>query len=187
MSDILKGIPVRTEQDTHERVQVKVIDFTDPTRGQTVDADGAAKVLVTGKDSAGVNRTALMSTTGQTHVIIDDKDADETPVTDSNTSTAVAVGLNSTHTYLVPAGKTLLLKKIAAAASGRGRFEVKTGVVGSEVTKMVRFGSVANPNTDFDFSSEPIRVTAGQNVLVVKTNTDLAAQDMYSHIIGTLI
>lgn len=186
MSDIKVGLPVRTEQDADERVQIKIVDKTTVSQQMEVDTDNAAKVRMTGRDLGGTNRTALMSTTGQQHVIIDDNDADETPVCDYNTGSAVAAAASSTHTYTVPGGKTLLLKGIIASASARSKIEIKTGAAASETTKAVNFGTSATPSMYVPFV-EPIRVSATQNVLVVRTNTDNQAQDLYSTVVGTLI
>lgn len=186
MSDIARGLPVRTEGDASEKLQSRIIDRTTDGQGLEVDSDNAAKTRMTGRDSGGVNRTVLTSTTGQVHVVVDDNDADETPVGDYDTSSAIAAAASDTHTYTVPGGKTLLLMGVYASASGRHKVEIKAGVAASETTRAVGFGSVANPNVYIPFD-EPIRVTTGQNVLVVRTNTDNQAQDVYSTIVGTLI
>ena len=102
---------------------------------------------------------------------------------DFKQASSIAVNSADTHTYTVTTGKTLYLKQIVTSASDRTRIEIKTGASGSETTKMVAFGRVANPNVDISFSI-PIVVAASENVLVVITNRGRSAQDVYSTIIG---
>lgn len=66
MADYDSGLPIRTQADgTDERVHVKVVDGTNPAVNQMqVDADKAAKVLATGHDPGGVNRTVRLSEIG---------------------------------------------------------------------------------------------------------------------------
>lgn len=40
MSDINSSLPVRTEADADQRLQTKIVDYTTPTQGATVDASG---------------------------------------------------------------------------------------------------------------------------------------------------
>jgi hypothetical protein len=66
MSDYPSSLPVRTEADADERLQSKIIDFTSPANGMTVDADGNAHTEVHGNradDSADVALT--LSETGR--------------------------------------------------------------------------------------------------------------------------
>jgi hypothetical protein len=98
----------------------------------------------------------------------------------------VAKTLFDTHTYPVTGGKTLLLKQVIATASGKAKFEVKVGLPGFEATKFVGFTSSSDNNMNYTFS-QPIEVAGASNVLVVRTNMDNAAMDLYSTIIGVEI
>ena len=40
MSDVKSSLPVRTEGDLQEKLQTKIVDFTNPAQGATVDAAG---------------------------------------------------------------------------------------------------------------------------------------------------
>lgn len=187
MSDYPQGLPVRSEADgTDNRVQVKIVDGSTPSQKATVDTDNALKVLATGHDGSNVNRPLLTSTTGQLHVLVDSTNADISKVLNYNTASAVASLGTSNHTYTVTVGKTLSLSRVICSASARAKWELKTGPAGSETTKAVLFTSVATQNAEFkfDLDQESIEVAATNNVLLVRTNEDNQAQDMYSTIIG---
>lgn len=65
MPDYPSGLPIRTEADgTDERVHVKIVDGTVPTRRMVVDTDGNAHVEVHGNDPAGTDRVFRTSETG---------------------------------------------------------------------------------------------------------------------------
>ncbi|MHA1827060.1 MAG: hypothetical protein ACTSX6_00280 [Candidatus Heimdallarchaeaceae archaeon] len=100
---------------------------------------------------------------------------------DYNTATAVAAGSSDTHTYTNSTGSTIHLEKVFASASGAMKIEVKTGTAGSETTKAVAFTTSAMPYVEINFPSE-IDVANGDNILVVRTNRDKAAMDVYSFI-----
>jgi hypothetical protein len=63
--DYPSSLPVRTEVDADERLQSKVVDYTDPTRGQTVDTDGNAHVEMHGNNPAGGDETLALSELGR--------------------------------------------------------------------------------------------------------------------------
>jgi len=251
MSDYNSSLPVRTQADVDERLQSKIVDFTNPALGMEVDADGNAQAKMHGSDPASADRVIRVSELGAVSVdgvyhatnntlpsasgmIAHTRDAapDETdqtkritaisngtvhamdvslhdsagaainagnplPVSFSetlgdevhayNTSAAVAANASVQHEYTVTALKTLNLKQILAAASGKMKAEVKveTGVAaGTYNTKAVRFNSTANPLAD-TLLSVPLVVLAGVKVRITLTNLDNQAQDLYSTIIGT--
>lgn len=65
MADQNLALPVRSEADgTDARVQVKIVDFTTPTQGATVDTDRNVHVEVHGNDPAAVDRVVRTSETG---------------------------------------------------------------------------------------------------------------------------
>lgn len=110
-------------------------------------------------------------------------------VNDHDLGVNIVIGATSTHTYTVPASKILYLTQIEASASGRMKIEVRveTGVATNTfVTKFVQFNSTANPNCSIELKS-PITVQAGVRVQVLRTNRDLALQDVYSTISGQLV
>lgn len=110
-------------------------------------------------------------------------------VNDYNTSADVAVDAPDNHDYEVPALKTLYLKKISAAASGRARYEFQiedSAGAGTFTTREVKFGTASNPNVEFNLADAPIEVATGVIVRVIRTNTDKEEQDVYSTIKGYL-
>jgi hypothetical protein len=65
MADYNSGLPVRSEADgTDERLHVKVVDGTTPSRRMTVDADLNAHVEMHGNDPAGTDRVVRTSEAG---------------------------------------------------------------------------------------------------------------------------
>jgi len=96
---------------------------------------------------------------------------------------AVAKNASDTHTYTVTSGKTLVLQKIAASASGKIKVVIKIGTIGAEVNKVVLFNSTANSNVEYAFSN-PQQIPDTDDVLVVITNLDNQAQNVYSSIEG---
>lgn len=64
MADYNSALPVRTEGDAQEKLQTKIVDFTTPTQGQTVDTDGNAYVQVHGDNPSGGNEVLRLSELG---------------------------------------------------------------------------------------------------------------------------
>lgn len=65
MSDQALALPVRTEGDPDQRIQSKIVDFTNPSVGQIVDSDGNSHVEAHGNDPAGVDRALLLTEEGR--------------------------------------------------------------------------------------------------------------------------
>jgi len=102
-----------------------------------------------------------------------------TGILDYNTAAAVAKDATSSHTYTVTAAKTFRGLKFWASASGKMKVEVQI----AGVSKFVGFNSTANPNIEIDLKSE-IEVAAAATVVIIRTNLDNGAQDLYSTIQG---
>lgn len=64
MADIRKGLPVRSEQDPDQKVQVKIVDFTTPAQGAIVDTDSNLHVEIHGDDPGGTDRVIRTSEEG---------------------------------------------------------------------------------------------------------------------------
>lgn len=64
MADYNSSLPVRTQSDADERLQSKIIDFTTPTQGMVVDADGNAHIEVHGNNPSGSDEILLLSELG---------------------------------------------------------------------------------------------------------------------------
>lgn len=64
MADYNSSLPIRTEGDTHEKVQSKIVDFADPTKGQVVDVDGNAHVEMHGNDPTSSDQVLRLSEQG---------------------------------------------------------------------------------------------------------------------------
>jgi hypothetical protein len=113
---------------------------------------------------------------GSINVVVSDGTVG-TSVIDYNTSASVAAGGTSTHTYT--ATSTFFLRQIEAAASGKMKIEVQI----NGATKFVQFNSTANPNMSIQIDN-PLQITTGQTITVIRTNKDNQPQDVYSTVVG---
>jgi len=64
MSDYNSSLPVRTEGDLQEKLQSKIVDFIDPTKGAEVDSDKNLHVELHGNDPYGVDQVLITSERG---------------------------------------------------------------------------------------------------------------------------
>lgn len=109
MSDQNTALPVRTEGDLQQKLQSKIVDFTDPTKGQIVDSDGNAHAEMHGNDAAGVDR--VIKTNEEGNIALDgDYDAS----TNTNPS---SVGLVAHDRHATP-GAAQQNKRITAVQNG---------------------------------------------------------------------
>lgn len=64
MADYNSSLPVRTEGDAQEKIQSKIVDYTNPSIGQIVDADGNSHVEMHGNDPASLDQVLRLSEQG---------------------------------------------------------------------------------------------------------------------------
>lgn len=64
MADYNSSLPVRTEADADERIQSKLVDYTTPTQGATIDADGNLHIELHGNDPAGTDVVVKLAEDG---------------------------------------------------------------------------------------------------------------------------
>jgi hypothetical protein len=84
---------------------------------------------------------------------------------------ALWAGESATHTLLSNvSGKSLRLRSVICSSTGNGRFEIKIGSSGSEVTTHVVYTSEAQPTLEIEFFGRS--VAEGQQVIIVKTGQD---------------
>lgn len=186
MADIPSALPVRSEADgADERVQVKIVDSTNPgTQQGVVDANNDFHVLAKGHDSGGASIPILVDATGQVFVIV--SEAAGTEIADYKSATVLAAASDN-HDYTVPATKTLQLRGIWATGSGKIKIEVLVGPLLTLVAKFAGFNSTATPNIWIPLANGvDIDVPAGDIVRVIVTNRDNQPQDVYSTILGQL-
>lgn len=69
MSDYDSSLPVRTEADADERLQSKLVDYTTPTQGATIDAQGNVHVEVHGDNPSAGDEILRLSELG--HATLD--------------------------------------------------------------------------------------------------------------------
>jgi len=160
-------------------------EITDGANEVEVAVDGAAAktkgIQVLGTD--GVN-AQIISTDSNGYVNVNVvSEVSPTQVEDYDTAAAVGGGANSTHTYNNATGGNVYIHTVEGAASGAMKIEVKIGAAAAEVTKAVGFTSMANPTVQL-FFVEPLICANGHNVLVVRTNREAVAMDVYSFING---
>lgn len=64
MSDYNSSLPIRSEGDADEKVQVRILDGLDPSKMASVDSDKNLHVEIHGNDPAGVDRVVRVSEAG---------------------------------------------------------------------------------------------------------------------------
>jgi hypothetical protein len=69
VTDYNSSLPVKTQADVDERLQIKIVDGTDVTKMATVDSDKNLHIENHGNDPAGVDRVQRMSENG--HAAVD--------------------------------------------------------------------------------------------------------------------
>jgi len=176
MSDIKAGLPIRSKQDVDERVQSKLVDYTNPSQGMEIDTDGDAHVKAKLRDDSG---SAFGIESNPIYVTTTDNPQDE--VHDYDKASAIAKDASATHTYSPSAGAKI--RSLHLSASGMAKWEIAYGVTSSEVEKYVYFNSVSNPNIIARFQA-PITLASTDSMVITKTNLDNQAQDVYSTING---
>lgn len=145
-----------------------------------VDLDkvaGTTTSVNTGNSDAGTQRVVIASDQPTLSVSFTDTTAS---TIDYKKATAVAAAASDTHT-LSP-GSTINVTQVDFSGSGQMKCEIKYGTTGSEVSKWVGFTSKGDLNGSFRLP-HPITITNTQSILVILTNTDNQAQDVYSSII----
>lgn len=176
MADIDSALPIRSKQDVDERVQSKLVDYTNPALGMEIDADSDAHVKAKLRDDSGA---AFGIESNPVYVTTTDNPQDE--IHDFNQAVAIAKDASADHSYSPTAGAKI--RRVHLAATGFAKFEISFGVTGAEVLKYVYFNSTAQPSVDVTFDS-PITLAATDSIVVTKTNLDNQAQDLYSTING---
>lgn len=129
-----------------------------------------ASVVTDGSDVLAIN------TDGSINVVITDS-TPGTQVNDYNTESAIAAGASSTHTYTSTGN--FYLTQVEASASGKMKIEIQV----DGTTVFVKFNSSAAPNLSLELS-QPILVTSGDTVTIIRTNRDAQPMDFYSTISG---
>jgi len=178
MADYDSSLPVRTENDGD--VVAKIGDGTTPANQWEIVS--TKEGVVTVRESASGNEL-VVNTDGSINAnIVTTQIGDDVHIYD----TAVA-GVPSTPvtviSYTVTTGKTLALKAISVASSGKSKFELLAGTPTSETVRAVGFISTASGIVEVVFP-QPIEIAGDDNVLVVITNIDKANQDLYAFING---
>lgn len=153
-------------QDGGNSITVDAVDLD--MRNLSASQDNVA--ISDGTDSLAIN------TDGSINVRVLDN-TPGTSITDYNTVANVAGGATSTHTYTSIGN--FYLTQVEASGSGKLKIEIQV----NSLTRFVQFNSPANPNMSVVLS-QPILVTSGQTVTVIRTNRENQSQDVYSSISG---
>ncbi len=179
MADIDSSLPIRTQADADERVQVKIVDSTTPSQQVEVGADSRLHTnanLQVGDADVAISNPVPVS--------IEESGGDE--ICDYQTSAAVAKDASVQHDYAVSGSKTWIGKQWQVSGSGflKAELQLETAAAsGTYNTKMTAFNSTSSPNIVFDLKSIAKQVT-GANVRIEITNLDNQAQDVYSNTLG---
>lgn len=171
------------------------------TNGQqaAVQADSSGRLLVGSIASplpAGTNnigKTSIQDSSGNPiistnplYVTVVPNGAGITEVNDFNQATAIAAGATSNHDYVITATKTFKGRLIWASASGKMKIEVQVSPDGAVfTTKWVGFNSTAEPNISIQLDQLTFTDSGtGSLIRIIRTNNDLASQNLYSTISG---
>lgn len=112
MSDQATALPVRTEGDLQEKLQSKIVDYLDPTKGAEVDIDKNLHVEIHGNDPTGTDKVVKLSESG--NVVLD---GEYNAVTNTVPS---RVGLMA-HLRNAAPGLAQLLQPLTAVTNGLKR------------------------------------------------------------------
>lgn len=200
MADYDSSLPVRT---IGQESCVEVMAFD--------DTNGIKVALTTDNVSGGVKVAASDDTNGikvalTTATLVGQKEMDESipvvlasdqsiinvnivsstplePINIYDIAEAVDPGSGSKDTFTYPATGDFKLAQVTASASGAFKVEVWAGPDGTEACIAVAFGTSANPFVVIPFPNE-LSVAEDDNVLIIMTNRDKQAQDLYKTING---
>lgn len=103
----------------------------------------------------------------------------------NESATNVVKDASDEHLFTVPADKVFLLDQIMCSCSGRSKFLIEVGDVGTEISKGVRFTSSSSNDSDWA-PKRTLSLTAGQVVRVTRLNRDNQPLGLYSTIVGVL-
>jgi hypothetical protein len=177
MSDYKSSLPVRSEADIDERLQSKLVDFTDPSNGATI-ADNKLWVKSHLNDQDGNPYTE------ENPLPVYSAESPGAEVDEYDVAVALAKDASANHDYTVTASTSLKEVEVRCSASGRAKFELQietAASAGTFASSDVAFNSTANPNCTLKHKT---KVAEGVIVRVIKTNLDNQAQDVYSKIMG---
>jgi hypothetical protein len=155
------------------------------------DSDGTIQVNLTKQDLGPIQVSADTNPNAENNpiyvAVVDSVSGVE--VHDYDIEVDLAKDATDTHEYTVSLGKTLILRRIKASASGAMKIEVKVGPATTAETKEVQYTNSADLNADFEFTP-PIEITntGGSDpevVQVIRTNRDRQQMDVHSTIMGS--
>ena len=176
MADIDGELYVRTNGDVDDKVQSKIVDYTNPTQGMEVDTENDAHVKAKLRDENGdafgteVNPVYVVETTDPSPIIID-----------YDGTTATASDGSDSHTF-APTNDTRI-NKILCSASGYAKYEIRYGA-SPTLNSLVVFTEPSSRTFCLELPN-PIVLTGGtDSLIIVKTNLDNKPQDLYSTVVG---
>jgi hypothetical protein len=164
------------------------------TDAQTLKVDAAGRIMTTlfSGDSAAWNMGQQEMDDSMPVVIASDQSVLNVNVVSSTSANPIHLQDDDVVTagddvdiLTYTATAAFKLELVQGSASGKAKFEVLTGTIGSEVLQAVGFNSTANPNVELNFPNELV-VADGDNVLVHATNRDNQDQTIYAYINGYL-
>lgn len=161
----------------------------DGTETWSIDASGYGQVDIAAQSLTAIKVSKDANANSETNPIYVhnvDTIVSGVEVHDYDQAVDVTAGSTANHDYAVT-GTTMLLKSIIVSASGNAKFEVQVGPSASLATVAVGFLNGRQGDTKQITFDPPIEVpaTGTGTVRVIKTNRQLAAQDIYSTIIGS--
>lgn len=138
---------------------------------------GTATAVNTGNANAGTQRVVLASDQPAVPVSFASGNAS---LINYNRGTAIAANGTSTHTYTPAANGRIY--RIYISGSGQMNGEIKYGTTGAEATTAWLFATKGDLNPYIEFP-QGLAITTAQSLVIVRTNDDNQAQDLYSWVI----
>lgn len=171
---VIASVRALTQDSTTQTAQVTSVRHA---------ASNTTALDVSLHDSSG----APLTSTNPIPVTIVDAPAGESPIHDFIFTPAdIAKAGTADLDYPVSSGKTLILKQILTAASGKFKAEIMTSPDGvTFTTRAVRFSSVAVPTADWTIPVPIVLVGTGAKVRVHVTNIDNQPQTIYATVVGS--
>lgn len=173
MADFKAPQPVQTKDDAHKKMQSKLVDFTTPTQGATIDADGNLHVELHGNDPAGVDR--VVKTSEQGHVSLNG-DYDAATNTVPSSSAIVA------HDRNAAPGITHQNKRVTAVVGENDTVRIDTSIAHSDGTDITEANplpvyAVPSPGTEvhdpFTSANLGVGISVTHTYLVAGTDFEL--------------
>ena len=170
---------------TNRNLYVRIRDNAGNERGQNVDANGNANVILASNSGVDVGDVTINNTEASPIPVFITGASSGGEVNNYDTSAAVSASATDNHDYNTT-GSALIIKQVSFAASGKMKIEFLTGTTETLTTQAVWFTTSANPSYTHTFG-QPVELPANGTARLARTNLESSSMDVYSTINGVLV